>query len=483
MPPDLDAPPDSSDVFELAPGEVRGPAPGLPPGDPNAPPPRWREADLSDNPRVGVMADASRALSRADDSKRLIDEFVTHMRRAFGRRLFIALSTEGLEEGQFRFMRVLTEEGRDLVCPKAYWDDPTKIPVRTGGLLARITREDRPRLLLDVIADVDPVLGALLDGHRSVLALPVHRDGAVIGWTILADRGSDVLTPELVDYHLIRSNMFHVYGRTMRISDDLRSAKARLDREVERIARIQRAFMPREKPQIPGVSLQWDFRMHDRAGGDYLRFLRFPASDPAARPGRDDTWGILIADAAGHGPSASVLTAMVHALANSIETEPVDPAEPLEFLNRTLQKGSLDGTFVTALFALYEPRTRRFRWASAGHPPIMFKSMMSGATRALDAESGFPLGIMPSVEAKVGEITLEVGDTLLFLTDGILDSESPEGEIFGSMGLRAAMSVCSGDPDCVIQTIRARLIGFERGRPPEDDQTMLALQITGNGEE
>jgi serine phosphatase RsbU (regulator of sigma subunit) len=61
-------------------------------------------------------------------------------------------------------------------------------------------------------------------------------------------------------------------------------------------------------------------------------------------------------------------------------------------------------------------------------------------------------------------------------TDGVTESTSPVGRMFGIEGVERACRECTGEPDCIVGTLRAAVETFEAGGRPLDDQTILVLQ-------
>ena len=92
---------------------------------------------------------------------------------------------------------------------------------------------------------------------------------------------------------------------------------------MEQIARIQRALLPDQLPNIPGVQLATSYSTFDVVGGDLYDFTALH------RNGNDQRWALLIGDVSGHGPAAAVVMAMFHAI---LHTYPLDPHGPGEVL-------------------------------------------------------------------------------------------------------------------------------------------------------
>ncbi|MHC4428386.1 MAG: PP2C family protein-serine/threonine phosphatase, partial [Planctomycetota bacterium] len=193
----------------------------------------------------------------------------------------------------------------------------------------------------------------------------------------------------------------------------------------------------------------------------------------------DGPWGILIADASGHGPSAAVLMAILQSIVHAYPADPPPsgPAELLEHANRQLARKRLASSFVTAFMAMYDPPNRRLVYARAGHHPPLLKDPASGdAVHRLEDVGGIPLGVLEETEYEQAEIELGPNQTLLLYTDGITEAMSPEGDMFGLAGIEHALRTCVGDADSMVASIMGPLGRHVGGSRPSDDQTIVAIQ-------
>ena len=187
-------------------------------------------------------------------------------------------------------------------------------------------------------------------------------------------------------------------------------------------------------------------------------------------------WGILIADASGHGPAAAVIMAIVHAILHAYPREPKGPSEILAHVNKHLIQKRITGSFMTAFLGFYDPRTQVFTYANAGHPPALLKSP-GGTVTELDEVDGFPLGIVDDATYNEASVQLNPGQTVVLYTDGISEAVNAKGQMFGISGLKHSIIRCSGEPDCVAENALVALRKHEAGVRPRDDQTLLAFQV------
>jgi sigma-B regulation protein RsbU (phosphoserine phosphatase) len=96
---------------------------------------------------------------------------------------------------------------------------------------------------------------------------------------------------------------------------------------------------------------------------------------------------------------------------------------------------------------------------------------------SLDAVNGLPLGILADERYELASVQLEPGDTVAMYTDGVSETRDPDGLYFGVDGVKHAMARCSGEAQCLIDTLNYDLGQHLGGRPAEDDVTVVALQV------
>jgi serine phosphatase RsbU (regulator of sigma subunit) len=83
--------------------------------------------------------------------------------------------------------------------------------------------------------------------------------------------------------------------------------------------------------------------------------------------------------------------------------------------------------------------------------------------------------------AEVAQTSLEPGDAVLFLTDGVIEARSPEGHLFGRTRLARLLleAATGGDlPAEILRRLCHSVLDHQRGRL-QDDATLLLLVWTG----
>jgi sigma-B regulation protein RsbU (phosphoserine phosphatase) len=190
---------------------------------------------------------------------------------------------------------------------------------------------------------------------------------------------------------------------------------SRIDEELRLAARLQQDFLPKTLPQIGRIHFHTLFRPAGHVSGDFYDVLRLD----------EKHIGFYIADAVGHGVPAALLTMFIkHALTTKQIGVGVGgyrlltASETMKRLNDTLIEQALSAaTFATALYGTINIDTRQITFARAGHPlPMVLRA--NGQIESLNCEGGL-LGVFPDENFQQCSVTLEPGDRLLLVTDGV----------------------------------------------------------------
>lgn len=435
---------------------------------PNATTWRSRPVDIRSEPRLTDLIDTLSALSRVtrpEDVMPLVrrDPFFTAPVDGL-----VSLSTRDLEPGRYRITRLAVDSLDGLERPVDTWSGRHEIPIHDTGFLSDVVRTGEVSLHRDLEVLDDPVLGASLRRFRSAIAIPLLDDGEARNWVVYFKEDPEGMSIEELAERTLRSNLMGGTVRQLRAKQEVRAANEAMHREVDRIATIQRSFMPRTVPEIPGWSLAGRFETSDVAGGDLW----------TVRPLDDGRIAILVADASGHGPAAAVMAAMTHAVFHSADCLDLEPTSMGRRVNAYLARWQMTGDFVTAIVAILDPGTGSFRYVRCGHPPAMLRTGREGdepRISQLDLVGGPPLGILETLEFEAAEIVIKPDETLVLFTDGILEARAPDGAMLGVEGIEAAMLQCPGDARCTLERIERAVLHFESDRPREDDQTLVVL--------
>ena len=193
---------------------------------------------------------------------------------------------------------------------------------------------------------------------------------------------------------------------------------------------------------------------------------------------KDDRINIVIGDVCGHGLGPALIMASTRAYLRAyLQTLPGVP-DVLRALNQTLAGDLEAGSFVSMLLICLDPRTRSMTYANAGHPPG-FVLERTGRLRAMLESTGTPLGVSPTWGVTDAEpFALEPGDTVVLVTDGITESQAPDGSLLGVEGavrlVRAHLAESAGH---ILEGLVSGARGFTEGGPHSDDLAAIICKV------
>lgn len=239
-----------------------------------------------------------------------------------------------------------------------------------------------------------------------------------------------------------------------------------LEMELELSQSLQRALLPQQAPDIPGLELAVFSRPAQILGGDYFDFVRF----------KDEAPGLAIADVMGHGFSSGLLMASVQAALRTLVPDSLSPLEVLGRMNRLFLHNAHFTTFVTLFLGRFDPQAGVLTYANAGHnPPLHIRRTNEGSWLAPTAPA---IGLVEGFTAQEARLRLASGDTLLLYTDGVTEAFNPQEQMFGQERLAAlAYPLSSASAREQMQSLRRGLQEFTAGRPLDDDTTILICKM------
>jgi PAS domain S-box-containing protein len=202
-----------------------------------------------------------------------------------------------------------------------------------------------------------------------------------------------------------------------RASEELKATRE----EMSIAERIQKRFFPRTPPSGEGIDIGGASRPAVLTGGDYFDYIRTPDGDLL----------LVVGDVSGHGFGPALLMASVRAYINALTASGVRARNMLRVVNRLIANDTRSGDFVTLLLVRADLSTGLCEYASAGHT-TGFVLDRDGAVKHRLESIVPPLGVLPEIGlAEMSKFTLDDGDLILMVTDGIMEAENTGGACFG----------------------------------------------------
>jgi hypothetical protein len=262
----------------------------------------------------------------------------------------------------------------------------------------------------------------------------------VFGYIISANQIATALSLSIITVLLLRR---FIYAQRKREQWRL---------EIEQARHVQQVLIPETIPSIPGFALESEYRPSQQVGGDFFQII----------PGEDGSILVIIGDVSGKGLRAAMLVSLIVGSVRTLAKFTRDPVEILRGINEGLC-GRLKSQFATCL-ALHIAPDGKTTIANAGHLP----PFLNGGE--LPLAGSIPLGIVEGAPIEQSTLILETGDRLILLTDGIVEAQNKQRELFG-FGRLGALAL----QDCSSVEIAATAQAFGQ----DDDITVLRIQRIG----
>ncbi|MCG6157308.1 SpoIIE family protein phosphatase [Rubinisphaera margarita] len=260
-----------------------------------------------------------------------------------------------------------------------------------------------------------------------------------------------------------RGRVMGVGGISTDITDQMRQ-----EQEIQAAKAVQTLLYPRAAPDLPGYEVAGAVRAAETVSGDYYDYISM---------GNDRVF-VAVGDVSGHGLAPALEMVEVRSYLRAILRTEIRLDTIMECLNDCLVPDLRDFGFVTLFLAELNFREHSFRYVGAGHRADFLKT--DGRQLSLPS-TGLMLGIEQNVRYRCSpEIPFEAGDQLLLSTDGICETVSPGGHVFGREGMIDCIRAAT---DCSAEEAIHRLLttcqDIVESSPPADDMTAVLIRRLG----
>jgi serine phosphatase RsbU (regulator of sigma subunit) len=230
---------------------------------------------------------------------------------------------------------------------------------------------------------------------------------------------------------------------------------------------LQRALLPQELPQLPGLRIDTAYAAAAHTteiGGDWYDVFLL----------EDHVVGISVGDVAGHGLRAAAIMGSLRQVIRTAARVDNEPATVLYRANRALCAD--ENVIVTSFFATLDMRDGKLRYAVAGHPlPLIVSG--GGDVEQLSGE-GLILGVDAETRFQTFEIFLRKGEALVAFTDGIVEIERDYFKGMADLVDVVKSEYGRASSENIAERIKGRILAHLE---PADDSAILFVGITSLG--
>jgi phosphoserine phosphatase RsbU/P len=295
---------------------------------------------------------------------------------------------------QIKFKQDLKREFRDL--KEFYLDDEQKKHVQEATGLKRFFRQ----------------LWYLIKSAYFHLT-PLRRFFVLLGTVLLllGRSGSDDASISTNDAFI--GGILILFVLVLELKDKL-IAKS----ELEEGQKVQRALMPPENPAVDGWEIMLFTRSANDVSGDLVDFLKI----------NEDRIAITIADVAGKGLSAALLTAKLQATIRAYAEDSPKISELAKKTNHVFHRDSLPNLFASMVYLEISPNSNQIKFVNAGHfPPLV----ISKEGIAELPKGDVALGLMENANYSDTKIELSSNEIFIAYSDGVIESINEYNQFFG----------------------------------------------------
>jgi serine phosphatase RsbU (regulator of sigma subunit) len=223
--------------------------------------------------------------------------------------------------------------------------------------------------------------------------------------------------------------------RIKSLHDTVLEQSALLQAQLKTATKVQSLFWP-DIPELTGGS-------HIRAAAVPAAYVSGDLYDVIPLP--DGSLLAYVADVSDKGVAAALVMA---ALSTRIRSEAQNQYEIdilLETVNNRLHSlTSEEGFFATIVLARYWPHSGKMQLVLAGHlEPLWISERGIGDFPQIN---GISLGVTPDVHYEKKEIMLSPGESIFFFTDGVIEAENEDKELFGNERLVDFLKAANSPP-------------------------------------
>lgn len=243
----------------------------------------------------------------------------------------------------------------------------------------------------------------------------------------------------------------------------LEAENERKSRELEKARALQLSMLPRNIPETKFWDIAVFMETAQEVGGDYYDFSM-------KKNGR---MTVALGDATGHGMKAGIIVATAKSYFHTL----ADDNNNLNMLRR-ISSGirNMDLKLLYMGMLLITCRRHEVELASAGMPPVLV--WRSSEERVEDVViKGLPLGTRVDYPYESRRLKLSSGDTLLLMSDGLMELFNEERELLGIDRIRKTFrEAADSSASNILSRLNQLIEQWAGGAAHEDDITLLVMK-------
>jgi len=250
------------------------------------------------------------------------------------------------------------------------------------------------------------------------------------------------------------------------VNEELSIKNKSIKHELEMARKVQMALFPRVFPNNERCSFFGLYVPMQDLGGDFYDVFAID----------EDNTAFAIVDVSGHGPSASLVTAMIKIFFNAKSAYGKTPAEIIEEIHQCiLNTVGVSGIFATIFFGIINHKQMTLDYANAGHTPGI---LLRGNETVFLNSNATVAGVFKGAEYVTDRIKLDGGERIILFTDGLVEARNTSDQMIGNENFYKILSErnsLSIEEMCL--KVFEDVSNYSKGIDPDDDKTILITEI------
>jgi sigma-B regulation protein RsbU (phosphoserine phosphatase) len=131
---------------------------------------------------------------------------------------------------------------------------------------------------------------------------------------------------------------------------------------------------------------------------------------------------------------------------------------------------------MTLAFTIFDLDRGTIRHTNAGH---LYPYLLRQSERPVGIEvPSLPLGVRAEITTRTAVVDLREGDTVVYLSDGIVEAQDETGDPFGFEKLESLLAAAEDrSPNAIRDAILEAVARHSGTRPADDDRTVMVLRF------
>lgn len=189
--------------------------------------------------------------------------------------------------------------------------------------------------------------------------------------------------------------------------------------------------------------------------------------------GNDGSWLVMLADVAGKGVPASLVTAALQSTLRTSVGESGGMLGLVQRMNRAIEAHRREGLFATMVLARFSADGRNVEIANCGHHAPLWLDWQ-GCVHEFPERIGTALGIGEVWEGRVAEFDVREFRAMTLFSDGVTEARNSAGEELGTARAQEIFKSCDGaDVDEAVRKFADQVNDYCKPLEPEDDITIV----------